>query len=141
MAGFRRGAWRATMRSMRSRTRTKAGSSSLVTVFAIQAIASQLDVGGTYVSAAFLRISSSERFGTASFDAVRRCRLAPQTKRYALRNCDPLGDMFLVAAHGWAVVGSCDGARAAFARQPGHVVLPAPSQKSWRGLTKVALVG
>lgn len=61
-----------------------------------------------------------------SVDAVRRYKPAPQTYRYAAEQLDlPVGDMVLVAAHGWDVLGAMRaGARAAFVGRPGQVLIP-----------------
>lgn len=61
-----------------------------------------------------------------SVDAVRIYKPAPQTYRYAAAQLAiPMGDMVLVAAHGWDVLGAMRaGARGAFVARPGQVLIP-----------------
>lgn len=69
----------------------------------------------------------SDRFELLlSVDAIRRYKPAPETYRYAAeRLAVPIGEMILVAAHGWDVAGALRaGARAAFVARPSQVLIP-----------------
>jgi len=61
-----------------------------------------------------------------SVDAVRAYKPAPVAYRYAAQMLDvAIGDIMLVAAHGWDVTGAMRaGGRAAFVARPGQVLLP-----------------
>ncbi|GAC1535013.1 MAG: hypothetical protein NVS2B17_04890 [Candidatus Velthaea sp.] len=61
-----------------------------------------------------------------SVDAVRRYKPARETYDYAAKQLGvPIGDIILVAAHGWDVFGAMRaGARAAFVARPGQVLIP-----------------
>lgn len=61
-----------------------------------------------------------------SVDAVRKYKPAPETYRYAAAQLGvPIGEIVLVAAHGWDVLGAARaGAVAAFVARPGQVLIP-----------------
>jgi 2-haloacid dehalogenase len=61
-----------------------------------------------------------------SIDAVQRFKPAPETYRMAAERLGvPIGEMMLVAAHGWDVWGAMNaGARAAFVARAGQVLIP-----------------
>jgi 2-haloacid dehalogenase len=68
-----------------------------------------------------------EEFEAAlSVDAVQRFKPAPETYRMAAERLGvPIGDMILVAAHGWDVWGAMNaGAHAGFIARPGQVLIP-----------------
>lgn len=61
-----------------------------------------------------------------SVDAVKRYKPAGATYQYAARELGvPVGEIVMVAAHGWDVVGAMrTGAEAAFVARPGQVLIP-----------------
>lgn len=79
------------------------------------------------VQAQIVNAGLRDRFDALlSVDAMRRYKPAPETYRYAAQKLDvPVGEILLVAAHGWDVLGAMRaGARAAFVARPGQVLIP-----------------
>jgi 2-haloacid dehalogenase len=85
-----------------------------------------------------------EHFETAlSVDAVQRFKPAPETYRMAADRLGvPIGEMMLVAAHGWDVWGAINaGAQAGFVARPGQVLIPHAPRPQIAGPTLVDVTG